>query len=277
MHELQKLFFDEKTAVSFLVEHGIIKTERLCECGNLAILKIERKTYRCGRYGCKKEVSCFSDSFFSNARIPCNRILFAAYLWLGKASHAQISTFTGISEQATTDYMRHFRQLVADSLDDIDFVIGGEGIKVQIDESKFGKRKYHRGHRVDGVWIIGGVEKTPERKLFLRIIESRDAITLRKIIMRHVRCGSIIITDCWRGYLNLEELGYTHLSVNHTENFVNPLNGACTNDIEGKILECSKGVNSTEKQNLRLHEEFMVIYLEAKKRNKFVGRLYCDT
>ena len=31
--------------------------------------------------------------------------------------------------------------------------IGGEGKRVQIDESKFGKRKYHKGHRVEGQWV----------------------------------------------------------------------------------------------------------------------------
>ncbi|KAI7863507.1 uncharacterized protein EV154DRAFT_586631 [Mucor mucedo] len=29
---------------------------------------------------------------------------------------------------------------------------------IQIDESKFGKRKHHRGHRVEGVWVFGMVE-----------------------------------------------------------------------------------------------------------------------
>jgi hypothetical protein len=26
---------------------------------------------------------------------------------------------------------------------------------VEIDESKFGKRKHNRGHRVEGVWVVG--------------------------------------------------------------------------------------------------------------------------
>lgn len=34
--------------------------------------------------------------------------------------------------------------------------LGGPGIEVQIDESKFGRRKYYRGHRVEGVWVFGG-------------------------------------------------------------------------------------------------------------------------
>ena len=49
--------------------------------------------------------------------------------------------------------------------------IGGENIIVECDESKFGKRKYqkgHRGHRVDGVWVFGLVERTPERRLVVK-------------------------------------------------------------------------------------------------------------
>ena len=36
--------------------------------------------------------------------------------------------------------------------------IGGNGIEVEIDESKFGKRKYYRGHRVEDQWVFGGRE-----------------------------------------------------------------------------------------------------------------------
>ena len=37
--------------------------------------------------------------------------------------------------------------------------IGGNGVEVEIDESKFGKRKYYRGHQVEGQWVFGGCEK----------------------------------------------------------------------------------------------------------------------
>jgi hypothetical protein len=52
-----------------------------------------------------------------------------------------------------------------DLIDD-DCAIGGidsngNPIIVEINESKFGKVKYHRGHRVEGVWVVGGVERTP--------------------------------------------------------------------------------------------------------------------
>jgi len=37
--------------------------------------------------------------------------------------------------------------------------IGGVGMRVEVDESKFGRRKYHTGRRVDGVWVFGGIER----------------------------------------------------------------------------------------------------------------------
>ena len=59
---------------------------------------------------------------------------------------------------------------------DIDHAaIGGEGIIVEIDESKFEKRKFNRGHRVEGVWVVGGVERSPDRLMFAVSFQDRSA------------------------------------------------------------------------------------------------------
>lgn len=47
---------------------------------------------------------------------------------------------------------------------------------VQFDEVKFDKRKYHMGHSVEGVWVLGGVEFMDRRKFF--------AVFIQKIIMK---------------------------------------------------------------------------------------------
>ncbi len=40
------------------------------------------------------------------------------------------------------------------------------------------------------------------------------------------------MTDLWRGYFGLEGEGYYHLTMNHAQEFVNPVNGANTLSIE---------------------------------------------
>ena len=51
---------------------------------------------------------------------------------------------------------------------------------MEIDESKFGKRKYHRGRRVDGVRVFGGIER--ESRCFMVSVEDRTVATLIPII-----------------------------------------------------------------------------------------------
>ena len=75
--------------------------------------------------------------------------------------------------------------------------IGYSGIIVQNDECHLGKRKYNRGHKVDGVWVWGGIEQNNEKKLFLIEVPDRKKTTLTDLIQQHVIEGSIIVTDCW--------------------------------------------------------------------------------
>ena len=56
------------------------------------------------------------------------------------------------------------QQLVADSLDFDNCIIGGEDIIVELDETNLGKHKYHHGHHVEGVLVVGGIERTQEKK-----------------------------------------------------------------------------------------------------------------
>ena len=105
---------------------------------------------------------------------------------------------------------------------------------VELDETKMGKRKYHRDHRVEGVWILGGVERTPERKLFAVSVPDRTAETLVAVIRQHVLPGTTICTDLWRGYSRLSDINnYEHFTVNHSLHFKDPETGVHTNTIEG--------------------------------------------
>ncbi|KCZ79314.1 hypothetical protein H312_03293, partial [Anncaliia algerae PRA339] len=87
--------------------------------------------------------------------------------------------------------------------------IGGVGKRVEIDESKFSKRKYNVGRVVKTLWVVGGVDVATGDAFFVEVIK-RDSATFTQIILENVELGSIIYSDCWRGYVNLNNLGYEH-------------------------------------------------------------------
>jgi transposase-like protein len=140
---------------------------------------------------------------------------------------------------------------------------------VEIDEAKFGKRKYNRGHRVDGVWVLGMVERVPSRKIVLIAVDKRDKETLHSLIEQNVLPDSNINTDEFKSYNGLNNKFLSHNTVNHTYNYVNPNNGAHTNTIEGnwygiKVNVPLRGRTKT-KINLYL-TRFMILRNESGNR-----------
>jgi hypothetical protein len=134
---------------------------------------------------------------FEKCKMPCCDILNICHLWLTGASHTMICTLGGHTNKTGTAFIKYLTELVSGDINEEHCKIGGEGITVEIDESKFAKRKSNRGHHVEGAWIVGGVERTEQRRLFARVVENRSAETLYEIIGAHVHPGSIVLTDCW--------------------------------------------------------------------------------
>ena len=113
---------------------------------------------------------------------------------------AAIAQALGYDEKLLKRFVKKLHKTAKKSFYDFIPQIGGEGIIVEVDESKFGKRKYHRGHRVDGVWVLGLVERTTARKMILIPVIKRDSATLTSLIFQYVKPGSIIFSDGWKGY-----------------------------------------------------------------------------
>jgi len=169
----------------------------------------------------------------------------------------------GISRQTIVDWYNFCREVCCTILEDCSGKIGGVGHIVEIDESKFGKRKYHRGKRVDGVWVFGGIDRET-KACFFSCVEDRKADTLVKLIKDNILPGTTIISDCWKGYSSLKDQGYQHLTVNHSKEFLNPENGACTNKIEStwRALKSFLPPNGTTKN---LYDSYFSQYCIRKK------------
>ena len=101
-------------------------------------------------------------------------------------------------------------------------------MELEIDESKFGKRKYNRGRQVEGHWVFGGTERIIG-ECFLVEVEHRDAATLLPLIQHHIRPGSIIYSDEWKAYSRITATtGMSHEAVNRSLHFVDPATGVHT-------------------------------------------------
>ncbi|GFX27200.1 DUF1758 domain-containing protein [Trichonephila clavipes] len=68
--------------------------------------------------------------------------------------------------------------------------------------------------------------------MFLVAVHNRTKETLIGLIQEWIKPGTTIYSDCWKSYATLGQVGYNHLTVNHSLNFVDPVTNCHTNTIE---------------------------------------------
>ncbi|KAG8226306.1 hypothetical protein J437_LFUL002745 [Ladona fulva] len=136
-----------------------------------------------------------------------------------------------MSSNSYADWSSFVRELCREDILASHAKLGGEGVTVEVDETLLGRRKSNVGRPLMGQWVLGGIERG-SRKVFFPVIPDRTADTLLRYIRRYV-ARTTLITDCWKGYSCLrEDPSCKHLTVNHSENFVDPVIGAHTQNIE---------------------------------------------
>jgi len=93
--------------------------------------------------------------------------------------------------------------------------------------------------------VVGSIERISDGnggwkmgQVFAVVVENHEATTLEDIIHTYIKLGSIVITDCWKAYSKVGKmeadgkLAYIHMTINHTETFVDPVTGVYTNTIK---------------------------------------------
>jgi hypothetical protein len=137
---LLPILFDEVYCLRFLLDSGAFYRIRECpDCLVEMKLYLSSFQFRCPRKGCNRKASVKKNSFFERSRLKCCQIMHLAYLWLTKAGIDTATKHAGISRETTCEYYKYFRQLVTEGITLEDTVIGGEGVEVELDESKLGK------------------------------------------------------------------------------------------------------------------------------------------
>ena len=186
---------------------------------------------------CYRRCSVRPDTLLQSLHLSPQKFTQIIIHWLLNDSHVKIASEVGTSLRTVSRYSE--RLLVASVLllQKNSRRIGGEGRIVEIDECLLGRRKYQRGRLKIQHWVLGGIERplhedeTPG--LFLVSCADRTQETLEHLIQKWVKPGTLIITDCLKSYSHLDQLGYSHYSVNHSQNFIDPATGCHTQRIEG--------------------------------------------
>jgi len=142
---------------NFCCEVNVIKCKRNCQrCRRELKLSYDRRqqhttpvVFRCTNSACPKQYfSLREGSFFEDAKLSLEQILLIVNLFCGNiTAYSQIQyqgqlSDTKLSTATIADWLSYCREVCLETVArETPKLIGGPGLTVEIDESKFGKRK----------------------------------------------------------------------------------------------------------------------------------------
>ena len=179
-----------------------------------------------------------------------------------------IAIYCNYSTNTAVDWYNFIRDVCAQYFIDHPAIIGGQGVEDEIDESKFGRRKYNRGRYVDVHWVFGGTECITGES-FLVEVEKRDAATLLPLTRSFIKTGSVIYSDEWWAYSRLQRIGYGHNTVNHSVNFVDPATGAHTQTVESMWSACKRMMREEKTMHSSLFDTYLPEFMWRRKSDSF--------
>ena len=156
---------------------------------------------RCTKSKCTKHSWYFSlrdGTLFESSNLSIEKVLILANLFISKITsyqqiqeQCQLSGETKMSSETISDWLSYFREICLEIVTQkTSKLIGGPGLTVENDESKFGKRKYNKERLVEGQWVVGGICRETKEVFLAPCPENhRDTATLLTIINNHVQIG----------------------------------------------------------------------------------------
>lgn len=280
--ELVNVTTSHQNAIEWMLHKGYIHSNIMCvKCSNINMKLYwqPKPLFKCPK--CTSTKSIFSNTLFYGCNKNISEMLDLVYFWcLDMVQSKAAFQANTKSRNTTVRWYKKLRNLSCRIMRErnVEGRIGGPGHVIQIDESKFSKRKFEIGRIVRSPWVVGMIDVNTREVCFVETM-FRNSETLSDIIRNHVRDGSIIITDCWAGYNNLRNMNYTHLTVNHSQNFVDPITGANTQLIENtwgvyKRKMRNRGINYKSDINSYFIEFFFKKCFENNIFEQIMNNLY---
>ena len=257
----EKINGEQDQLIHYMRSVGLLKWVVKCQFCNVDMVTCQYQrhkdayAFRCMNRQCsgyKKYHSLRTETFFSQFSLSLAVILEVCYRWICDFKQTQILDQVAISKKSLVKLISKLRNQCSEFLHRTPVKLGGDGVIVQIDESLMRhKPKYHRGRAPQSeLWVFGIADTSVQpAKVYIEQVSNRRSETLLQIVEDHVIEGSIIQSDQWPGYSRIRsDYRWILRSVNHSENFVDPLTGVHTQNIEScwnrikLLIKSSKGL-----------------------------------
>ena len=274
--------------LEWLARRRLIKNEVLCAtCQQPARLTAyvqgtDGYRWKCYRHNFTQSVR--HGSFFTRSHLGLDKLVQLLYMWAMDFQQDQIMVELPIQENSrhtAIDWCNFIPEVCEEYLErnpkTVDgFHDDGTGIIVEIDESKYFHRKYHRGLWRPGHWVFGAIERHTGRCIMVEV-PSRDQATLTPIIQEWIPPGSRIVSDGWAAYRGIDQIQggvYEHDVVVHQRNFVDPDDPDIhTQNIENTWMRAKKKLRRQHGTTAQLFQSYLAEFLwrNRVRNNRFGG------
>ena len=173
--------------------------------------------YRCN--ACREDFTVRTGTVMERSHIPLQKWLYAMYMLVTSrkgVSSVELHTKLAITQKSAWFMLHRLREACRDK----DSPLSGI---VEIDETYVGgkQRNKHADKKVEGRGAVGKAPVLGMRqrggKVIAMPIKMTDKGTIQDIIFKHVEEDTTIYTDEHGSYDGLDEEGYEHDTVNHSE------------------------------------------------------------
>jgi transposase len=249
--EFQKQYGTDDACLDSILARRYRRVDHCPKCG------VEGKLTRiAGRraYACKEGCHTYpcAGTVFEHSSTPLTLWFHAMYLMTATrngVSGKELQRQLGVTYKCAYRIGMQIRKLMAarDASQNPGPLFG----HVEVDETYVGGKQKRKKHKKSNKTIVMGMVQRGG-PLMAMVVPSTENESLLPQIEKHIRSGTMINTDNWKGYKNLPKLGYRHVSVNHTiDQWAIGIHH--TNRIEGFWSHLKRGLLSTHISVSRKH------------------------
>lgn len=275
--ELRTFYELEKASrldvIHFFMNLGLIVKDVVChrcgkpmKLGNLYRPSVDGYLWQCkvnskNKHMVEKSVRC--GSFFNGSKLAMPSIMIITYLWTLQLPSYYIALEAKVNVNTVTEWSQFCRDVCLEICVDDSEMIGGQEVIVEMDESKFSRRKFSHSHEVKGSWIYCGVEKI-SKKSFFKIVEVPSKDELLAVIREFILPGTVIVSNCWVTYNCLSDDRFDKLTRCYGYQFKDAMTGSRNSSTQTVCADVKRRL-SVKKMFDNNYPSYLAEYVWRKK------------